>query len=197
MSIARSPSSTKRWRRAERTGHRAFDAELHRARGEILLKRDPANPAPAEDAFLSAIAIAKQQGARSFDLRAALSLAKLYQSTGRPAEAHAVLAPALEGFSPTPEMPEIAEAQALLATLAEIRRGESRTGQRQRRLDLQTSYGQALLWGKGFAAEETKAAFARVAELAGAAEKTPARFVAYFAQCMSSFMRGEIARREK
>jgi hypothetical protein len=50
-------------------------------------------------------------------LRAALSLAKLYQSTGRPAEAHAVLAPALEGFSPTPETPEIAEAQALLSRL--------------------------------------------------------------------------------
>ena len=100
---------------SEGTGHRAFDAELHRARGEILLERDPANPAPAEDAFLTAIAVAKQQGTRSFELRAALALAKLYQSTGRPADAHAVLAPALEGFSPTPEMPEIAEAQALLA----------------------------------------------------------------------------------
>ena len=100
---------------SDRTGYRAFEAELHRARGEILLKRDPANPAPAEEAFLTAIAVAKQQGTRSFELRAALSLAKLYQSTGRPAEAHAVLAPALEGFSPTPEMPEIAEAQALLA----------------------------------------------------------------------------------
>ena len=37
--------------------------------------------------------------------------------TGRAVEAHTVLAPALEGFAPTPEMPEIAEAQALLATL--------------------------------------------------------------------------------
>jgi hypothetical protein len=73
-----------------------------------------ANSAPAEEAFLTAIAIAKQQGARSFELRAALSLAKLYQSTGRSIHAYAVLAPALEGFSPTPEMPEIAEAQALL-----------------------------------------------------------------------------------
>ena len=102
---------------ADRLGHRTFEAELHRARGEILLKRDPANPAPAEEAFLTAIAVAKQQGARSFELRAALSLAKLYQSTARPADAHAVLAPALEGFSPTPEMPEIAEAQALLMAI--------------------------------------------------------------------------------
>ena len=102
----------------DRTGHRAFEAELHRVRGEMLLKRDPANPAPAEEAFQTAIAVAKQQGTRSFELRAALALAKLYQSTGRPADAHAVLAPALEGFSPTPEMPEIAEAQALIERLA-------------------------------------------------------------------------------
>ena len=46
------------------------------------------------------------------------ALAKLYRSTGRPADAHAVLGPALEGFAPTPEMPEITEAQALLGTLA-------------------------------------------------------------------------------
>ncbi len=104
---------------SERIGHRAFEAELQRARGEMLLKRDPANPAPAEEAFQAAIAVAQQQGTRSFGLRAALSLARLYQSTGRPVEAHDILAPALEGFSPTPEMPVIEEAQALLAALAE------------------------------------------------------------------------------
>ena len=101
----------------DRTGYRAFEAELHRARGEMLLKRDPANPAPAGEAFLTAIAVSKRQATRSFELRAALSLAKLYQSTGRPVDAYAVLAPALEGFAPTPEMPEIAEAQALLSRL--------------------------------------------------------------------------------
>jgi len=100
------------------TGEHLSDAFLHRIRGEVLLKRDPANPAPAEDAFLVAIAIAQQQKATSFELRAAFSLARLYQSTGRPAGAHAVLIRALEGFSPTPEFPEIAEAQMLLATLA-------------------------------------------------------------------------------
>ena len=110
---------------SERTGHRAFDAELHRARGELLLKRDPTNPAPAEEALLRAIEIAKQQGTRSFRLRAALALAKLHQTTGRPTEAHAVLAPALESFSPTPEMPEIAEAQALLAALTETEEVEA------------------------------------------------------------------------
>jgi predicted ATPase len=102
---------------SERTGHRTFEAELHRARGDILLKRDPADPAPAEDAYRTSIAIAKQQGARSYELLASLSLAKLCQSTDRLAQAHAVLAPALDGFAPTPEMPEIAEAMLLSAIL--------------------------------------------------------------------------------
>jgi predicted ATPase len=102
----------------ERGGQRWCAAEAHRIRGEILWKRDPANMAPAEEAFLTAIAIAQRQKARSFELRAALSLAKLYQSTNRAADAHAVLAPALEGFSPTPEFPEIEEAQQLLGSLS-------------------------------------------------------------------------------
>ena len=101
----------------ERTSGRAFEAELHRARGDILPKCDPTNPAPAEDAFTTAIALAKRQEARGYALLASLSLAKLYQSTSRLAEAQAVLAPALEGFAPTPEMPEIAEAQALLVAI--------------------------------------------------------------------------------
>jgi adenylate cyclase len=103
---------------ANETGEHWTDALLHRIRGATSLKRDPANDAPAEEAFLAAIAIAQAQKARSFELQAALALAKVYQSTGRPVEAHAVLAPALEGFSPTPEMPEIAEAQALLGQLS-------------------------------------------------------------------------------
>lgn len=82
------------------------------------MKGDPANAAAAEEAFIAAIAIARRQKAKSFELQAALSLAKLNQSIGRPAEARAVLAPALEGFSPTPEMPVIAKAQRLLRTLA-------------------------------------------------------------------------------
>jgi tetratricopeptide (TPR) repeat protein len=102
---------------AEETGEHFTDAYLHRLRGEILLKRDPTDPAPAEDAYRNAIAVAKKQAARGYELLASLALAKLYQSTGRPAEAHAILAPALEGFSPTPEMPEIAEARALLVAI--------------------------------------------------------------------------------
>jgi hypothetical protein len=56
---------------------------------------------------------------------------KLYQSTGRAANAHAVLAPALEGFSPTPEFLAVAEAQVLLDTLAEdVGKQQARASQR-------------------------------------------------------------------
>jgi len=82
-----------------------------------LLKLDTANTARAEDAFLTAIAVAQQQKARSFELRAALSMAKLYESTNRAADAHAVLMPALQDFSPMLEFPEIEQAQRLLGTL--------------------------------------------------------------------------------
>jgi predicted ATPase len=144
---------------SDQTGHRAFDAELRRVRGEVLAQGDPANRAAAEQAYRTAIAVAQQQGARSYELRAALALAKLYQSTGRLVEAHAVLAPALEGFMPTAEMPEIAEAQALLAALAETEEVKTADAQIRRRLHLQTTYGQAMMMAKGYAAEETRAAF--------------------------------------
>jgi len=176
----------------DRTGCRAFEAELHRARGEMLLKYDPANPAPAEEAFLTAIAVAKQQGTRSFELRAATSLAKLYQSTDRPLEAHDVLAPALEGFAPTPEMPEIAEAQALLAALVETEEVKVAEAQRQRRLHLQTSYGQAMMWAKGFAAEETRAAFSHATELTAKTDRFEDRFAAAHFQWTLAFLRGEL-----
>ena len=105
---------------ADHTGYRAFQAELHRARGEILLRRDSPSLAQAEEALLAAIRIARRQGTRSFELRAALLLVKLYQSTGRLVDAHAVLAPALEGFAPTREFPEIEEA---LETMNAIKAG--------------------------------------------------------------------------
>jgi predicted ATPase len=176
---------------ASETGERWTDALLHRIRGAIRLRRDPANPAPAEEAFQTALAIARQQGSRSFGLQAALALAKLYQSTGRPADAHGVLAQALEGFAPSPDMPEIAEAQALLAAAAETDEVRTEIEQRRRRLGLQMSYGQALMWSKGFAAEETGAAFARVSQFAQPNQDARARSVAYYAQCLRGIMRGE------
>jgi predicted ATPase len=102
----------------EATEARWHEAEVHRIRGEILLKRDPANTAAAEQSLETAISIAQSQKARSFELRAALSLAKLYHAANRDAEAHAVLAPAVEAFPPTRQSPELAEAQALFSALS-------------------------------------------------------------------------------
>jgi adenylate cyclase len=110
----------------EATGYRAFEAELYRVRGELLFRREASDIGVAEQALQTAVGVARRQKTRSFELQAALSLAKLYQSTARPDAAQAVLAPALEGFSPTPEMRQIAEAQALLESLA--RSGEGATG---------------------------------------------------------------------
>jgi hypothetical protein len=100
----------------ERTEQRWYEAELYRIRGETLLKRDPANTAAAEQSLQTAIA--QSQKARSFELRAALSLVKLYRAANRDVDAHAVLAPAVEGFPPTQQFPELAEAQTLLAALS-------------------------------------------------------------------------------
>jgi predicted ATPase len=176
----------------DRAGNRAFEAELHRAHGEILLKRDPSNPAPAEEALLTAIAVAKRQGTRSFQLRAALALAKIYQAAARPVDAHAVLAPALEGFAPTSEMLEIAEAQALLAALAETEEVKAAEAQQQRRLHLRTAYGQAMMWAKGFSAEETRAAFSRVTELTAKIDNFADRFTAGHFQWSFAYFRGEL-----
>jgi tetratricopeptide (TPR) repeat protein len=157
------------------------------------LKRDPNDSVPAEEALLTAIAVAQQQKARSFELRAALSLAKLYQSTGRPAEAHAVLTPALEGFSPTPEFPESVEAQALLGALADSDEVKNAAAARQRRLKLQTSYSQAVMWSKGFGAEETKAAFSRARELADGIGSAGERYATYYGLWANTAMQGDFA----
>ena len=86
-------------------------------RGEILLKRNPPDTALAEEAFVASLPSrrSKARVAQFFWRRL-----RSPSSTNRPVvppKAHAVLAPALEGFSPTPEMPEIAEAQALLVAI--------------------------------------------------------------------------------
>ena len=77
----------------ERTGYGAFEAELHRVRGQMLSNRDAANFDAAEREFRSAITIARRQDARSFALRGALSLAKLFRSRTAPPTPAASLRP--------------------------------------------------------------------------------------------------------
>ncbi|MBV8613246.1 MAG: hypothetical protein JOY66_05675 [Acetobacteraceae bacterium] len=100
-----------------KNGEHWADACLHCLRGDVLLKQEPARTTAARESYETAIAVANGQGARSLTLLASLPLAKLHLSANRRGEARDVLAPALEGFSPTPEMPQIAEAQTLLQRL--------------------------------------------------------------------------------
>ena len=90
-------------------------------------------------------------------------------------------------------MPEIAEAQALLAALAETEEVKAAEAQRVRRLRLQTAYGYATMWSKGFAADETKAAFERAAELAANAGDFSERFAAAHGQWLNALLRGEMS----
>jgi predicted ATPase len=99
---------------SEQTGQHWFDAEVHRVRGELLLKLQRPDVAAAESALMRAIEIARSQQTRTFELRAALSLAKLYKMTGRHQVASELLVPALAGFNAGPEVPEVEEAQRLL-----------------------------------------------------------------------------------
>ncbi len=98
----------------EETGQHWFDAEVHRARGELLLKLRRPDVAAAESAFMRAIDIARSQQTQTFELRAALSLAKFYRTTGRDQAAKELLVPTLVGFDAGPEVPEVEEAQRLL-----------------------------------------------------------------------------------
>jgi predicted ATPase len=100
------------------TGEHWTDAFLHRIRGEILFKRNSADTAPAEEAFLTAIAVAKQQKARSFELRAAMSLARLWRFQGKVQEARELLAAIYGWFTEGFNTRDLKEAKVLLEELA-------------------------------------------------------------------------------
>jgi predicted ATPase len=94
-------------------------AELHRLRGEFLLRQGVAEGAcrEAEDGFRRALAIARQQQAKSLELRAAMSLTRLFQRQGRQAEARPMLAECYGWFTEGFETPDLQEAKALLHDL--------------------------------------------------------------------------------
>jgi predicted ATPase len=103
---------------AQQTGEHWTDAFLHRIRGEILLERDPASTARAEEAFRAAIAIAQKQKAQTFELRAAMSLARLWRDQGKRDGARDLLAPVYGWFTEGFDTLDLKEAKALLDELA-------------------------------------------------------------------------------
>ena len=106
----------------ELTGERWFDAEVHRARGDLLLKQRRPDVAAAEAALMRAIEIARSQQTRIFELRASLSLAKLYQATGRDQAAGELLISAVAAFDARPEISEVEEVQRLLTRHGSVAR---------------------------------------------------------------------------
>jgi len=99
----------------ERTGERWLEAELHRHKGELVRRDD--QPDAAEALFRKALIIAEQQAAKLWELRAAMSLARLRRDQGRRSEAHAFLAPVYGWFTEGFDTQDLKEAQTLLEEL--------------------------------------------------------------------------------
>jgi len=99
------------------TGERWWEAELHRLKGELLLALSAEKYAEAETCFHQALDSARRQEAKALELRAARSLARLWQQQGRRAEAQALLAPIYGWFTEGFDTADLQEAKALLAEL--------------------------------------------------------------------------------
>jgi class 3 adenylate cyclase/predicted ATPase len=115
----------------QQTGERYYEAELYRLKGETMLQQesqkskitDPPSliPAPqgeAETCFLKAIDIARQQRAKSWELRAVMSLSRLWQQQGKGKEAHQMLSEIYGWFTEGFTAPDLQDAQALLREFA-------------------------------------------------------------------------------
>ncbi|MBV8119266.1 MAG: AAA family ATPase [Alphaproteobacteria bacterium] len=102
---------------AEASGARGNDAELHRLRGDLLQRLPNPDRAEAEACFCRAVSIAREQGTRGFELRAAVSLARLWSEQGRRAAARELLAPVYGWFTEGFGTPDLKAAKALLDEL--------------------------------------------------------------------------------
>jgi predicted ATPase len=100
------------------TGRRFYEAELYRLKGELLLARSAAHRAEAEACFQRALDMARRQQAKSLELRAAMSLSRLWQQQGKRTEAYELLAPIYGWFTEGFDTADLQEAKALLETLA-------------------------------------------------------------------------------
>jgi predicted ATPase len=104
---------------ADKTGERWYEPELYRLKGALLLQQSSDNQADAETCFQQAIAIAQNQQAKSFELRAATSLARLWQQQGKRQDAHDLLEPVYSWFTEGFDTLDLKDAKALLEELVE------------------------------------------------------------------------------
>jgi predicted ATPase len=101
----------------EKTKERWFEAEVNRVAGEIALLSPKPDAAKAQAYFERALAIARKQQAKSWELRAAMSMARLWRDQGKPQQARELLAPVYGWFTEGFDTRDLKEAKALLDEL--------------------------------------------------------------------------------
>ena len=101
----------------EATKERWCEAEVHRTAGEIALMSPQPNLAQAKAFFEQALTIARQQQAKSWELRVAMSMARLWRDQGKPQQAREMLAPIYGWFTEGFDTLDLKEAKALLDKL--------------------------------------------------------------------------------
>jgi predicted ATPase/class 3 adenylate cyclase len=94
-----------------------YEAEVYRLKGELLLQQSTAQQGQAEEHFHQALTVARQQQAKSWELRAAMSLSRLWQQQGKRAEAYELLAPVHGWFTEGFDTADLQEAKVLLEEL--------------------------------------------------------------------------------
>jgi class 3 adenylate cyclase/predicted ATPase len=99
---------------AEETGDQLWVAEIHRLKGDLLLAQSVEHWPQAEACYARALEVARAQGAKSLELRAAMSLVRLWRDQGKRAEAHDLLAPVYGWFTEGFETADLKDAKALL-----------------------------------------------------------------------------------
>ena len=99
------------------TEERFYGAELYRLKGALLLNQAVSDTPQAEDCFRRSIVMAQDQNTKSWELRAATSLARLWQSQDKRQDAHNLLAPVYEWFTEGFDTADLREAKTLLEEL--------------------------------------------------------------------------------
>ena len=101
----------------DHTGERYGEPELYRLKGELLLQQTVPDASQAEACFQQGLAVARRQQARSWELRTAMSLSRLWQQQGRRQEARALLAPVYHWFTEGFDTADLQDAKTLLEEL--------------------------------------------------------------------------------
>jgi tetratricopeptide (TPR) repeat protein len=104
--------------RIERTGEKRDHVDMLRLKGGVLFMHDPAAAAEAENCFRAAVKVARAQEAKWWELRAAVSLARLLRDTNRPDEARTMLSEVYNWFTEGFDLPDLTQAKALLGELS-------------------------------------------------------------------------------